>query len=314
MAISFSIYLITKRIINFYPGVGKLAADFLNMATTFIFPSVWSSSKETYHVVPLLSQQVSGPVGNSRLLKTRKNVEGKTNPFPGVLSSIKFSDSITKSLWQLRALLNNHWILRGYVHGLFSFKSNLKLNDVIGFVFGFFAIILYNIKGSWWLTNLIGFGFCYGTLQLTSPTTFWTGSLVLAGLFVYDITMVFYTPMMVTVATSLDVPIKLLFPGAGDRMSMLGLGDVVLPGVVMALSLRFDLYLHYLRKQSIMETTDPNGQTKIKVERAQYVEARGVWGERFWNRGVKKEEVAAVKGARFSKVYFQASVVGYLVS
>jgi hypothetical protein len=26
-----------------------------------------------------------------------------------------------------------------------------------------------------------------------SPTTFWTGSMVLAGLFVYDIVMVFYT-------------------------------------------------------------------------------------------------------------------------
>ena len=41
--------------------------------------------------------------------------------------------------------------------------------------------------------NLIGFGFCYGTLQLMSPTTFWTGSLILGGLFIYDIIMVFYT-------------------------------------------------------------------------------------------------------------------------
>jgi minor histocompatibility antigen H13 len=119
-------------------------------------------------------------------------------------------------------------------------------------LFGIVAIVLYNTYGkAWWLTNLIGFGFCYGTLQLMSPTTFWTGSLVLLGLFIYDITMVFYTPMMVTVATKLDVPIKLVFPGP-KHGGMLGLGDVILPGIMMALALRFDLYLHYLNKESTL--------------------------------------------------------------
>lgn len=37
-----------------------------------------------------------------------------------------------------------------------------------------------------------------GTLQLMSPTTFWTGSLILGGLFIYDIVMVFYTYANVT--------------------------------------------------------------------------------------------------------------------
>lgn len=44
---------------------------------------------------------------------------------------------------------------------------------------------------------------------------------------------------MVKVATSLDVPIKLLWPkGAGS--TMLGLGDVVVPGTFVALGLRYD--------------------------------------------------------------------------
>lgn len=50
---------------------------------------------------------------------------------------------------------------------------------------------------------------------------------------------------MVKVATSLDVPIKLLWPKsmafAAERgFTMLGLGDVVMPGIFIALALRYD--------------------------------------------------------------------------
>ena len=169
---------------------------------------------------------------------------------------------------------------------------------------------------AWWLTNIMGFGFCYGTLQLMSPTTFWTGTLVLAGLFIYDIVMVFYTPLMITVATSLEVPIKLVFPGP-KRGSMLGLGDVVLPGIMMALALRFDLYLHYLRKQRTTSkpTIPPRAIDPDTIIRAPYVEATGQWGERFWTRLAKKGDADTVAdGARFSKVYFKASLVGYVLA
>jgi minor histocompatibility antigen H13 len=106
---------------------------------------------------------------------------------------LKFPDGINKSLWNFRALVTNHWIFRCYVHGIANIKAKVRLNDVMGFILGIAAIIMYNNDKAWWLTNLMGFGFCYGTLQIMSPTTFWTGSLVLGGLFVYDIVMVFYT-------------------------------------------------------------------------------------------------------------------------
>jgi len=52
---------------------------------------------------------------------------------------------------------------------------------------------------------------------------------------------------MVKVATKIDAPIKLLWPKsmwlASDRgFTMLGLGDVVIPGIFVALSLRYDVY------------------------------------------------------------------------
>jgi minor histocompatibility antigen H13 len=107
---------------------------------------------------------------------------------------------------------------------------------------------------------------------------------------------------MVTVATQLDVPIKLVFPGP-KHGGMLGLGDIVLPGIMMALALRFDIYLHYLRKQSTA--------TKSKLT---YTTATGLWGERFWTRSLTTTLLPSnVAGAVFPKVYFYASMIGYVL-
>ncbi|KAL1552988.1 COMPASS (complex proteins associated with Set1p) component [Salvia divinorum] len=63
-----------------------------------------------------------------------------------------------------------------------------------------------------------------------------------AGLFVYDIFWVFFTPVMVSVAKSFDAPIKLLFPTSdfARPFSILGLGDIVIPGIFVVLALRCD--------------------------------------------------------------------------
>lgn len=63
-------------------------------------------------------------------------------------------------------------------------------------------------------------------------------------LFAYDVFWVFGTEVMVTVAKGIDAPIKLLFPkdlGAAKlEFSLLGLGDIVIPGIFVAMMLRFD--------------------------------------------------------------------------
>ena len=49
---------------------------------------------------------------------------------------------------------------------------------------------------------------------------------------------------MVTVAKKIDAPIKLLFPYWLDgemKFSMLGLGDIVIPGIFIALCVRYDI-------------------------------------------------------------------------
>eukprot|EP00958_Prasinococcus_capsulatus_P027655 scaffold5769_cov402-Prasinococcus_capsulatus_cf.AAC.4 len=76
------------------------------------------------------------------------------------------------------------------------------------------------------------------------------GTILLGGLFFYDIFWVFCTPVMVGVAKNIDAPIKLLFPrlleidadpDAAKPFSMLGLGDIVIPGIYVALLLRMDV-------------------------------------------------------------------------
>ncbi|MFS7964151.1 putative Piwi domain, presenilin/signal peptide peptidase, plant signal peptide peptidase [Helianthus anomalus] len=76
-------------------------------------------------------------------------------------------------------------------------------------------------------------------IEMLSLGSFKTGTIMLSGLFVYDIFWVFFTPVMVSVAKSFDAPIKLLFPSriAACPFSMLGLGDIVIP----ALALRYDV-------------------------------------------------------------------------
>jgi minor histocompatibility antigen H13 len=176
-------------------GVGKLAADALNVGTSFVFPSVWSSKGKTYHVDPLFSRQFTGSVGvRGQSALHREVAKDKTTPFPGWFSSMSLSKEYIQKLWTIRALFIDSWLFKGYIHGFMKIKSKIRFNDVIGFAFGLFIIVLYNVIGKeWWLTNIMAFGFCYGTLQLMSPTTFWTGVLILVGLFFYDIIMVFYT-------------------------------------------------------------------------------------------------------------------------
>ncbi|KAJ3570962.1 hypothetical protein NP233_g4061 [Leucocoprinus birnbaumii] len=99
------------------------------------------------------------------------------------------------------------------------------------------------------VTDVLGMSFSHNALSLLRIDSFKTGSILLGGLFFYDIWWVFGTDVMVKVATSIDAPIKLLWPKslslAGETgYTMLGLGDIVIPGTFVALALRYDHYRH----------------------------------------------------------------------
>lgn len=88
---------------------------------------------------------------------------------------------------------------------------------------------------------------------------------MLCGLFVYDIFWVFGTDVMVTVAKNINGPIKLMFPKNvledPSDCSILGLGDIVIPGIFMALCLRFDI----LKQLTPSFFKEPSERTEEKV-------------------------------------------------
>ncbi|TFK53594.1 hypothetical protein OE88DRAFT_1655794 [Heliocybe sulcata] len=104
-----------------------------------------------------------------------------------------------------------------------------------------------SLRKSALLSNILALSFSYNALALLKLDSFRTGCILLAGLFVYDVWWVFGTEVMVKVATTLDVPIKLLWPkstifSTSRGFTMLGLGDVVIPGIFVALGLRYDYH------------------------------------------------------------------------
>ncbi|KAJ0021093.1 hypothetical protein Pint_30860 [Pistacia integerrima] len=116
-------------------------------------------------------------------------------------------------------------------------------SQIVAAIPGTFFCAWYASQKHWLANNILGLAFCIQGIEMLSLGSFKTGAILLAGLFVYDIFWVFFTPVMVSVAKSFDAPIKLLFPTADFKRpySMLGLGDIVIPGIFVALALRFDV-------------------------------------------------------------------------
>jgi len=110
--------------------------------------------------------------------------------------------------------------------------------------------VWYLLKKHWIANNLLGFAFAVNGIELLHLNNVVTGCILLGGLFFYDIFWVFGTNVMVTVAKSFEAPIKLVFPQDflekgldADNFAMLGLGDIVIPGIFIALLLRLDISL-----------------------------------------------------------------------
>lgn len=122
---------------------------------------------------------------------------------------------------------------------------------------------------AWAANNALGLAFCIAAIPPFNLGSFKIGVLVLVGLFFYDIFMVFGTghalggtkvSIMEEVATRLDAPIKIFFPAppgtparASGGHSILGLGDIVVPGFFLALLARFDAQQGKVRCPSVAE-------------------------------------------------------------
>eukprot|EP00249_Psilotum_nudum_P015932 c25586_g1_i1 orf=362-1420(+) len=129
------------------------------------------------------------------------------------------------------------------LHFPFVQSIQLTFSQVLAGIPSTLFCVWYVLKKHWLANNTLGLAFSIQGIEMLSLGSFKIGAILLVGLFFYDIFWVFFTPVMVSVAKSFDAPIKLLFP-TGDAtkpFSMLGLGDIVVPGIFVALALRFDI-------------------------------------------------------------------------
>jgi presenilin-like A22 family membrane protease len=135
-------------------------------------------------------------------------------------------------------------------------EEGLSLLDFIGWVNGAFISISWYFTKNWVLNNILALSLCFLFLKTLRLNKLLPGVIFLCLLFFYDIFMVFFTPhftsggksVMVTVALGIEAPIKLLMPHISikdfptNTCSMLGLGDIVIPGLFIGFLIRFGRY------------------------------------------------------------------------
>lgn len=123
--------------------------------------------------------------------------------------------------------------------------------SIFGTIFGLIVSIFWYITRNWLLNNILGLFLAITFLKTVRLTTLVPGLLLLSLLFFYDIFWVFISPVftggtsvMMVVATGLDIPIKLVMPHLTNvfpttACSLLGLGDILIPGIFISFMARF---------------------------------------------------------------------------
>lgn len=120
------------------------------------------------------------------------------------------------------------------------------------------VVICWFFTRHWFWNNIIGASLCLYMMSMLQLNSIKIAALLLTMLFFYDIFWVFFSShffgdgkqsVMVVAATGLDLPIKLVLPRVltpclESSMTMLGLGDIALPGLLIAFTRRFDTYIH----------------------------------------------------------------------
>jgi signal peptide peptidase-like protein 2B len=114
------------------------------------------------------------------------------------------------------------------------------------------TVVIWLITKSWILNNILAISLIIFFLTTIRISSLMVNTVLLVLAFFYDIfwvfcsSAVFGSNVMVTVATQLDVPIKILVPlilsqeGPDLQFTLIGLGDIVLPGLLLGFAMRFD--------------------------------------------------------------------------
>lgn len=145
--------------------------------------------------------------------------------------------------------------------------------ELVSFSLSVTIVCIWILTGHWLLMDAMGMGLCVAFIAFVRLPSLKVSTLLLTGLLIYDVFWVFFSSyifssnVMVRVATKtadnpmgivakrlhlngvkeppkLSLPGKLIFPSMQNNghFSMLGLGDIVMPGLLLCFVLRYDAY------------------------------------------------------------------------
>jgi len=128
--------------------------------------------------------------------------------------------------------------------------DRLPIDGLITLGLGLLCTVVYwapvALENKFLISNAIAWALGMVSLGAISLGSFQTGAILLAGLFCYDIFWVFGTDVMMTVATKVEAPVKFLYTAPPSDtpkdypFSVLGLGDVVIPGLFVRFMAKVD--------------------------------------------------------------------------
>ncbi|CDI97081.1 Minor histocompatibility antigen H13 [Echinococcus multilocularis] len=126
-------------------------------------------------------------------------------------------------------------------------RFQFERRDAVPLAIALSVGLVYVCSKHWVANNIISIAIAIAGIEHLHLDRAINGCVLLCGLFVYDVFWVFGTGVMVFVATNFDAPVKVVFPRDfltngffSKDVGILGLGDIVVPGIFLALLLRFD--------------------------------------------------------------------------
>ena len=113
--------------------------------------------------------------------------------------------------------------------------------EVMATLFSMYFVYSYVQTKYWVANNMIALAFTIHSIENWLVGNFRYIALIFTGLIAYDVYFVFASDVMMTVAGGIDLPLKLLFPAGNKQFALLGLGDIIIPGLLSSMCLRADL-------------------------------------------------------------------------
>jgi len=156
--------------------------------------------------------------------------------------------------------------------------GRFTLAEILSVGISICVVCIWVLTGHWALMDFMGMGLCVAFIAFVRLPSLKVSTLLLSGLLLYDVFWVFFSQyvfsanVMVRVATRpaenpmgimarkfsiggvggniarnaprLSLPGKLVFPSShtAGHFSMLGLGDIVMPGLLLCFVMRYDAY------------------------------------------------------------------------